>query len=130
MAKRSGKYICNRCGCKIDTANDLDCTEIRMFQSRSITERGSGPEEKFTRVDAGTKLHFCGKCNQMLMSHYVFGHEYKKPPIAEELVRCEDCIHRLMSDCPLCYIEKQKLCFIDMRGDFFCGYGERRADNG
>lgn len=130
MAKRSGKYICNRCGCKVDTANDLDCTEVRMFQSRSITEIGSGPEEKFTRVDAGTKLHFCGRCMQDLLSHYVYGYEYKKPPIAEEVIYCRECRKHLTSECPLCFIEKQTLQFIDMRNNFFCGYGERKSDNG
>ena len=119
MAKRNGKYICNRCGCMIDTANDLDCNEVKMFQSRSITELGSGAEESFSRVDSSTKLHFCGRCMNDLMSHYVFGYEYKKLPIAEEVIYCYDCKRHLTIECPLCYIEKQTLNFIDMHGNFF-----------
>ena len=34
MARKAGKYICNRCGRKIDTANDLDCVEAKTFQTR------------------------------------------------------------------------------------------------
>lgn len=126
MAKKNGKYICNRCGCKIDTVRDLDCTEIKMFQSRSITEIGGGPEEKFYRVDTATKLRFCGRCMQDLMSHYVYGYEYKKPPISEEVIYCRECKRHLTTECPLCYIEKQTLQFIDMRNNFFCGYAERK----
>lgn len=132
MAKKGYLFVCNRCGRVIDTENDLDCVETMMFSQRNIGER---PEEddagrEFHKVDSGSRLHFCGKCNDMLMSHYVYGYEVKKPPISEELVRCEDCVRRLRSDCPLCYIENQKLCFIDMRRDFFCGYGEKETENG
>ena len=119
MAKRNGKYICNRCGCKIDTAHDLDCTEVRMFQSRSITERGSGAEKSFSRVDNATKLHLCGRCMQDLLSHYVYGYEYKKPPIAEEIIYCRECRKYLTTECPF-YSVKEK------RNNFFCGYAERK----
>ena len=126
MAKRNGKYICNRCGCKIDTAHDLDCTEVRMFQSRSITEVGGEHSEKFSRVDTATKMHFCGRCMQDLLSHYVYGYEYKKPQITEEVIYCRECRKYLTAECPLCYIEKQTLQLIDMRNNFFCGYAERK----
>ena len=119
MAKRNGKYICNRCGCMIDTANDLDCNEVKMFQSRSITELGSGAEESFSRVDSSTKLHFCGRCMQDLMSHYVYGYEYKKPPISEEVIYCRECRRYLTTECPF-YSVKEK------RNNFFCGYAERK----
>ena len=131
MAKRNGKYICNRCGCKIDTAHDLDCTEVRMLQSRSITEVGGEHSEKFSRVDTATKMHFCGRCMQDLLSHYVYGYEYKKPPITEEVIYCGDCKKYLTSKCPLCVIPNQALRPIDKRNNFFCGYAEREElENG
>ena len=119
MAKRNGKYICNRCGCKIDTAHDLDCTEVKMIQSRSITEVGGEHSEKFSRVDTATKMHFCGRCMQDLLSHYVYGYEYKKPPIAEEIIYCRECRKYLTAECPF-YSVKEK------RNNFFCGYAERK----
>lgn len=129
MARKAGKYICNRCGRKIDTANDLDCVEAKTFQTKSITEMGSGPEDKFTRVDKATKLHFCGKCMDMLMQ-YVYDYEYKKPPISEEIVRCRDCVRRYKSECPLYINNNGKQKYLDNRNDFFCGYGERVNEKG
>lgn len=41
-------------------------------------------------------------------------------------VRCKDCAHNGLFDCPLCYIEKQTLQFIEVSPDFYCGQGERR----
>ena len=46
---------------------------------------------------------------------------------AVEVVRCKDCARDGLSDCPICYIEKQTLQFINHDPNFFCGYGERRA---
>lgn len=126
--KRRGKYICNRCGKVIDTENDLDCMELQMPKGRDMYEGRSEPDT-FGRIDTATKLHYCGKCMDMLMSHYIYSHEFKKPPIAEEVITCRECVHQLMASCPLCYIEKKTLQFIDMRGDFFCGYAERKDNN-
>lgn len=132
MAKKGYLLICNRCGKVIDTENDLDCVETQMFRQRNIGERPDDDDagREFHKVDSGNSLHFCGRCNDMLMSHYVYGHEIKKPPISEELVRCEDCVRRLRGDCPLFCTGDGKPSYIDIRRDFFCGYGERRADNG
>lgn len=137
--KRNGKYICNRCGCKIDTANDLDCMEVKAFQFKSISEiepsvemrslidvDDYGSRNKFFRVSDATKYHYCGKCMNKLMQ-YVYSYEFKKPPITEEVVRCGDCERYLTSSCPMSYIEKKTLQFVDMRNDFFCGYGERKS---
>ena len=126
MAKINGKLICNRCGNVIKTKEDLDCQAVKMFQSKSISECCSEPDEKYSRVDTATTLHFCGNCIQDLLSHYVYGYEIKKPPITEEVVYCKDCKRQLTSECPLSFIEKQTLQFVDMRRNFFCGYGERK----
>lgn len=124
--KKNGKYICNRCGCVIDVEHDLDCEEYQMFKRRSISRVGGDRAgEKYHRVDEHTKLHFCGKCDRLLIS-YVYSHEFKKPPISEEIIRCRDCARFLRHDCPLSFLEKQRMCFIDMRSDFFCGYAERK----
>ena len=79
MAKKGYLYICNRCGEIIDTENEIDCVETMMFRQRNIGERVADDDSgrEFHEVDGGGRLHFCGKCNQMLMSHYVFGREYK-----------------------------------------------------
>lgn len=126
---------CNRCGCKIDPDKDLDCVALKMFQIKNITNIQPDPsynikrDTGYHRVDAATKLHLCGRCMSALMSHYVYGSEYKKLPISENIVLCGDCKHHLLSSCPLCYIEKKTLQFVEMRSDFFCGYGERKDDN-
>ena len=79
--KRNGKYICNRCGCKIDTANDLDCMEVKAFQLKSITEREPSVEvrslvdddgrNKFFRVSDATKYHYCVSVWISLCSMYI-----------------------------------------------------------
>lgn len=129
MARKNGKYICNRCGCVIDAKSDLDCTETKMFLQRNISEIPEEPDTTFSRVDKAAKLHLCGKCNNMLLSHYVYGFEIKNPPISEELVRCEDCRKFLTSECLLAKIERGNLEFIERRRDFFCGYWERSDEN-
>lgn len=48
---------------------------------------------------------------------------------AVPVVRCKDCKHDGLFDCPICYIEKQILIFINHDPNFYCGYGERRTDN-
>ncbi len=44
-----------------------------------------------------------------------------------EVVRCKDCEKENRFDCPLCYIEKQTLQFINHNADFYCGYGKRKV---
>lgn len=43
-----------------------------------------------------------------------------------KVIRCKDCAHNGLFDCPLCYIEKQTLQFIEVSPDFYCGQAERR----
>lgn len=45
---------------------------------------------------------------------------------AVEVVRCKDCIHDNMTTCPLCWIEKHTLQFVNHDPNFYCAYGERR----
>lgn len=42
------------------------------------------------------------------------------------VVRCRDCVHDGLLTCPICYIEKHELIFVNHDPDFFCAYGERR----
>ncbi len=55
----------------------------------------------------------------------------KDTPTADvvEVVRCKDCAKDGLSTCPICYIEKQALIFINHNPDFYCAYGERRGEN-
>jgi predicted hydrocarbon binding protein len=46
-----------------------------------------------------------------------------------EVVRCRNCAKDGLSTCPICYIEKQALIFINHDPDFYCAYGERRGEN-
>ena len=46
---------------------------------------------------------------------------------AVEVVRCKDCVKDGMTVCPISYIEKQTLCFVNHSPDFFCGAGERKT---
>ncbi len=43
-----------------------------------------------------------------------------------EVVRCGDCIYEDTTSCPLCYIEKHTLQFINHDGAFYCAKGERK----
>ena len=43
-----------------------------------------------------------------------------------QVVRCKDCAHMGLFDCPLCYIEKHTLQFIEVSPDFYCAKAERR----
>lgn len=127
--KKNGKFICNRCGKVIDIEHDLDCVETKMFVQRNICTAIPDDDigKQFARTDNHTKLHFCGKCNDMLQ-YYVWGCETKTQPIAEEIIRCRDCVKYFRHDCPMSFIEKQEMCFIDRRADFFCGHAERKED--
>ena len=49
---------------------------------------------------------------------------------AIDIVRCKDCAREGLGTCPLCYIEKQALIFINHDPEFFCAYGERRDNDG
>ena len=45
---------------------------------------------------------------------------------AVEVVRCRNCIHDGMSECPLCYIENHAMRFINHDGNWYCGDGEKK----
>ena len=45
---------------------------------------------------------------------------------AVPVVRCKDCANDGLFTCPMCYIESQKLIFINHDPEFFCGFGERK----
>ena len=46
------------------------------------------------------------------------------------LVYCKDCIHDNMATCPLCWIENHTMQFVNHDNQFFCGFAERRNDDG
>ena len=51
----------------------------------------------------------------------------KAPAVdATVVVRCGDCIHDGMSECPLCYIENHTMRFINHDGNWYCSCGERK----
>ena len=54
----------------------------------------------------------------------------REAPTADvvEVVRCKDCAKDGLSTCPICYIEKQALIFINHDPDFYCAYGERKKE--
>lgn len=39
------------------------------------------------------------------------------------VIKCKDCIKMNRNDCPMCYIEKQTLQFVNVSPNFFCGSG-------
>lgn len=42
----------------------------------------------------------------------------------EKVVHCKDCKFNGLFTCPLSYIEKQTLCFINQSPDFYCAVGK------
>lgn len=42
------------------------------------------------------------------------------------VVRCKDCVHDGLLTCPICYIERHELIFVNHDPEFFCAYGERK----
>lgn len=51
-------------------------------------------------------------------------------PDVVKVTRCKDCVYNGVHTCPLCYIEKQALIFINHDPEFFCGYGEAKEEKG
>ena len=47
-----------------------------------------------------------------------------------EVVRCKDCVYEDTTSCPLCYIEKHTLQFINHDVAFYCAKGERKDGAG
>lgn len=44
----------------------------------------------------------------------------------KNIIRCKDCKHDGLISCPIAYIEKQTLQFINHDADFYCARGERK----
>lgn len=48
----------------------------------------------------------------------------------EKVVHCKDCIHNGLTTCPIAFIEKQTLQFVNHDPDFWCAKGElNRKEN-
>ena len=45
-----------------------------------------------------------------------------------KVIRCKDCALEGRIECPLSYIEKQTLCFIEHPPMFYCGKGRVKED--
>ena len=45
-----------------------------------------------------------------------------------DVVLCDECMYDGMVECPLCYIERQTLTFINHGAEFYCAKGERKKD--
>ncbi len=41
-----------------------------------------------------------------------------------EIVHCKDCVYFNRHDCPMCYIEKQTLQFVEVKPNFYCAKGK------
>lgn len=65
---------------------------------------------------------YCGYCTEDV--------DISAIPAADvvEVVRCGQCMYDGLTTCPLCYIEKHTLRFINHDENFYCAYGERRAE--
>ena len=107
MAKINGKFICNRCGHVIKTKEDLDCQAVKMFQAKSISECCSESDEKYSRVDTATTLHFCGGCVQDLLSHYVYGYEIKKRGDLKRIQNIYNAVVKEYQDICRCFTPEQ-----------------------
>lgn len=46
----------------------------------------------------------------------------------EKVVHCKDCKHDGMLSCPIAFIEKQTLQFINHSPDFYCARGELKKE--
>lgn len=47
---------------------------------------------------------------------------------APEVIRCRDCAKEGLTTCPMCWIEKHTLIFINRDPDFYCGEAERKEN--
>lgn len=45
------------------------------------------------------------------------------------VVRCKDCVLNGLVHCPLTFIEKRELIFINHDPEFYCAYGEREGED-
>lgn len=64
-----------------------------------------------------------GDENRLVCLKDVLGLIDEQPTAANQNnpIRCKDCIYDGLTDCPLCYIEKRTLTWINHDPDFFCG---------
>ena len=44
------------------------------------------------------------------------------------VIRCKDCVLDGLAECPLSYIEKQTLCFVEHSPMFYCAKGKAAKD--
>lgn len=70
-----------------------------------------------------------GDENRLVCLKDVLGLIDEQPTAANQNnpIRCKDCIYDGLTDCPLCYIEKRTLTWINHDPDFFCGKAEKRG---
>lgn len=51
----------------------------------------------------------------------------RQPPVdADPVIRCKDCAKDGITTCPMCWIEKHILQFINHDPNFYCGAAEKR----
>ena len=62
-------FRCDHCGKRIKIEEDLDCMEVKMFESRNINPRYASDE--FTPTTSRKYLYFCGKCMNLLNCYFV-----------------------------------------------------------
>ena len=67
-----------------------------------------------------------GKDREFVCSTGVSCKTIKPKPEMVAVVRCRDCEHDGLLTCPICYIEKHELIFVNHDPEFFCAYGERK----
>lgn len=90
-------------------------------------------------IDAGEKqiiiqalkMHHDSQFTPGVYEHSVFGKAallLESTVDAVEVVRCKDCAKNMLFTCPICFIEKETLQFVNHSPDFYCGEGERRTD--
>lgn len=70
----------------------------------------------------------CGtkeECNDRRWLMALVSERVKELPAADvvPVVRCRDCIYNGLHTCPLAYIEKQALQFVNRDPNFFCANG-------
>ncbi len=83
-------------------------------------------------IDGIYQRHYVNSVYQFIHDFFraVFRRIHKAPTVdAVEVVRCKDCAKQGLFTCPMCYIEKQTLRFVNLNPEFYCGEGERK-DNG
>lgn len=63
-----------------------------------------------------------------IQKRIIIGLQFLKPAVAAPIVRCKDCAFVDSLECPINYIDHQRLIFTNRAPDWFCAEGRKKDE--